>query len=82
MTDELVCPICKVKANSLDDTGDYTGFECINHGRFRVARTVEASPTHWTASAEKWERALLRARSRHPDAWAAIVKDDDFHDYG
>jgi hypothetical protein len=81
MTD-LVCPICGTKAKPLDRISDATGFECLNHGRFRVADAVKASPTYWNASGEKWERALLRARSRHPDAWAAIIKDDDFDDYG
>jgi hypothetical protein len=84
MTDDLICPICKQKAEPIDNTVGSIGFECSNpeHGRFRVSHTVRSTAAHWNASEKKWEKALLRARSRDPDAWAAVIKDNDFDDYG
>ena len=82
MTDDLVCPICQTRANPIVNTVVTIGFNCPKHGRFRVMHTTRSSPALDNASEEKWERALQRARSRHPDAWAAIIMDDDFDDYG
>jgi hypothetical protein len=81
MTDFLICPICKQKAKPIDSTVGTIGFDCPKHDKFRVAHTVRSSPAHWNASEELWGNALQRARSRHPDAWAAIIKDEDFDDY-
>jgi hypothetical protein len=82
MTDDLVCPICGTKAKPLDDTGDYTGYQCLNHGSFRVAGTIKAPPAHNEASEKKWEKALERAKERAPGAAIPTIKDDDFDDYG
>ena len=76
MPDDPTCPICKTKAKPLDDVGDYTGFECVNHGRFRAAGTIFA--TRAGEPRPKWEVALKRAKARQPGAWAPTIIDDDF----
>jgi predicted RNA-binding Zn-ribbon protein involved in translation (DUF1610 family) len=38
----IVCPICKSPAQELQRTGDATGFDCPNHGKFKVADTIVA----------------------------------------
>jgi hypothetical protein len=78
MTHDLTCPICKHQTKPIDNMVDTIGFDCPKHGKFRVTSTIKAMPAHWNASEERWEIALHRARSRHPDAWAAIITDEDF----
>jgi hypothetical protein len=60
---ELTCPICKTKAKPLDDTGGYTGFECVNDGRFHVSRSVFDTQALREASRQKWGDALKRAKA-------------------
>ena len=81
MTIDLICPICKQKAKPIDSAVGTIGFECPKHDKFRVTHSVRSTPAHWNASEELWEKALERARSRHPDAWAAVIKEEDFDDY-
>ena len=71
------CPICRSEAAALDKTGA-DGFDCPEHGRFKVAGTVFAEASNKTASREQWETALKRAKRRQPDAWAPVVLIDDF----
>jgi hypothetical protein len=75
---DLTCPICDMKAKPLDDIGEYTGFECANDGRFRVARSVFATTALVEAPKQKWKDALRRARERQPGEWAPTIKTDDF----
>jgi hypothetical protein len=82
MTDFLICPICKHKAKPIGNTVGTIGFECPKHDKFRVTNPIKATSAHWNASEERWENALHRARSRYPDAWAAIIKDEDFDEAG
>jgi hypothetical protein len=37
------CPICGAEAAALDKTGDADGFDCHEHGKFKVAGSVFAS---------------------------------------
>jgi hypothetical protein len=79
MADELVpCPICDTQAKPIDKVGDADGFECVNHGRFRVAGSVFAIPAYRDASRETWEDALKRARERQPGEWAPTIITSDF----
>lgn len=66
------CPICGTKAKPLDKIGDATGFECVNDGKFRVARGLRDAPR------QKWEVALKRARARQPSEWAPTITGYDF----
>ena len=78
MTDDLVCPICRTKAQPLDKIGDATGFECMNHGRFRVSRTVLDTPALVAKPMQEWEVALKRAKARQPEEWAPMIETGDF----
>src|SRR6266516_2836676 len=40
---EVICPICKTKAQPLDKIGDADGFECATHERFCVVGSVFAT---------------------------------------
>ena len=71
----VTCPICKSEAKLLDKTGDATGYDCPEHGRFRVASSVLA--TKQDARREKWE-ALKRAKERQPNEWAPLITTYDF----
>ena len=70
------CPICKSEAAPLDRTGDAEGFDCSQHGKFKVSSTVFA--TRSGATLEQWEKALRRARARQPNEWAPCIIDSDF----
>jgi hypothetical protein len=72
------CPICKTRAEPLDKIGDTYGFECANHGRFRVAESIFAISRLRDAPMSDWERALARARARQPSEWAATIMESDF----
>lgn len=78
MADEVTCPICGEKAKPLDRVGDFEGYECVNDGRFRVARSVFAIPALHDASRQQWKEALKRAKARQPNEWAPTIKTDDF----
>jgi hypothetical protein len=77
MTLEVTCPICRVRAARLDTVGDAAGFECENHGRFRVADSVFAIPALSAAPRERWEAALQRAQQRQPDEATITIYDFD-----
>jgi hypothetical protein len=72
-----ICPICKSEVKLLDRTGDFTGYDCGEHGRFRVAGSVFATPSLIGASRKKWEAALVSVKKRDPDAWAPLITSDD-----
>ena len=80
LIDEPICPICQRKVETLDKTGDWTGYDCPGHGRFKVVRTIFAIPSKFGALREKWEAALKQARQRQPDEWAALIRSDDLPD--
>jgi hypothetical protein len=82
MTDDLVCPICRTTAKPLDKISDATGFECMNHGRFRVARSVLDTPALVAKPTQEWEAALNRAKARQPGEWAPKIETGDFDDHG
>ncbi|MFL6799056.1 MAG: hypothetical protein ACJ8F3_16780 [Xanthobacteraceae bacterium] len=61
----------------LDKVGDADGFECSQHGRFKVAATVFEDIRCKNASAKQWEAALQRAKERTaPDKWPTIMTYD------
>jgi hypothetical protein len=72
------CPICRSEAAALDKTGDADGFDCHEHGKFKVASSVFAQASTKSASREQWEAALKRAKTRQPGAWAPVILTDDF----
>ena len=39
-SDDPVCSICKAEVKLLDKTGNATGYDCGEHGRFRVVDTI------------------------------------------
>lgn len=71
-----ICPICKSDAKPLDKVGPADGFDCPQHGRFKVSSTVQI--TRQNASRDQWELALKRAKARQPNEWAPIIVDADF----
>jgi hypothetical protein len=72
MPDEPInCPICKSKVQELDRTGDSTGFDCGEHGKFKVAGTVFGTVKE--VGREQWERALrLATRRAKLNEWPVI----------
>jgi hypothetical protein len=58
------CPICKSEAEQLDPSGDWRVFDCPEHETFRVVDTIFSLPAKMTASREKWEAALAKAKQR------------------
>jgi hypothetical protein len=75
--DQPICPICKAEAELLDKVGDATGYDCLQHGKFRVVDTIFAIPSKIGATRDKWEAAFKRAREREPSEWAPLIKSDD-----
>jgi hypothetical protein len=57
------CPICKVEASPPLKTGPNDGFDCPNHGRFKVSETVLDVPAFRDAPRQQWETALKRAKA-------------------
>jgi hypothetical protein len=78
MTAEVICPICKTNAQPLDKIGDFDGFECATHERFRAADSVLQTPALRDAPREKWEAALKKAKARQPGEWAPKILTYDF----
>jgi hypothetical protein len=81
MTDpanKTICPICKSEAKLLDRTGEATGYDCPEHGRFKVSGTILAIPAKRGVSRERWQAALRRAKQRDPTAWATLITSYDF----
>jgi hypothetical protein len=72
------CPICKSEAALLDKISDAIGYDCGEHGRFRVAGSVFATAHLVEATREQWEAALKRAQDRQPNEWAPLIKTTDF----
>jgi hypothetical protein len=71
------CPICGSKAGTLDKTGDYAGFDCPQHGEFKVVGTVFENELTKNATREQWESALQKAKARAtPDTWPLIMTYD------
>jgi hypothetical protein len=67
------CPICKSKAEPLDVVGDYRGFDCPKHGKFKVADTIFALPDFVNSDAALWEAVLRLAQTRaKPGEWPTI----------
>ncbi|MGZ7057502.1 MAG: hypothetical protein ACXVK3_18420 [Candidatus Angelobacter sp.] len=62
----------------LDKIGDATGYDCGEHGRFRVADSIFAIAHLADAPRAQWEATLQRARGRQPDEWAPLIKSEDF----
>jgi hypothetical protein len=73
----LQCPICKSAAEEIDrGLFDGTGFDCKQHGRFRITGTVMKlmDSNEWKRRA--WENALLIAkRAAAPGAVPMITSD-------
>ncbi len=68
------CPICKAEASPLPKIGLANGFDCPNHGRFKVSDTVLAMPAFREAPRQQWEAALTKAKaSPQPDEWAPCI---------
>jgi len=55
----LSCPICGSEAEPLPRTGDSVGFDCVRHGKFKVAGTVVAIDPNG-----QWENAYAKAKAR------------------
>jgi hypothetical protein len=53
------CPICRSEAAALDKTGDADGFDCHEHGKFKVAGSVFATKNP-TANNGKPRLCVLR----------------------
>ena len=53
------CPICNAEASSLPRTGLANGFDCPNHGRFKVSDTVLAMPAFTEAPRAQWDSRAL-----------------------
>jgi hypothetical protein len=70
-----VCPICGSHAEALDRTGDAEGFDCPQHGAFKVSDTALASQP--SAGRPKWEAALKLAKERVvPGEWPCVTTYD------
>jgi hypothetical protein len=69
-----ICPICQSEAKALDKIGDADGFDCPQHGKFKVAGSVfKEAGTGKTATCEQWEAALKKAKARtKPGEWPLI----------
>jgi len=61
----------------LDKIGDTIGYDCGEHGRFRVVETIFATADIDRPRAE-WEAALKRAKARQPNEWASTIMTTDF----
>jgi hypothetical protein len=75
----VFCPICRSEAAVLPDkTGDADGFDCLRHGKFRIAGTVFAIAREKRSKIEQWEAALEKAKARQPSALVPLVLSYDF----
>jgi hypothetical protein len=72
----VICPICKLSAKQLDKIGDWEGFDCPKHKRFKVAGSVLAVGTTAKRTPDEWEKALSRAKRRNPGQWPLIQSED------
>jgi hypothetical protein len=70
-----ICPICGSEAGEFDRTGDAKGYDCVRHGKFKVAGSVSA--TKQDATRQQWESALVKARARAKSGeWPTITTHD------
>jgi hypothetical protein len=54
-----------------------TGFDCPQHGKFKVSGSVLGSDAFLGAVRQQWEAALEKATRRAiPDAWPCITTSD------
>ena len=71
------CPICGADTADLDRTSVAEGFDCPQHGKFKVAGTVLGSDAYLNAPRPQWEAALEKVRRRTiPDAVPCITTSD------
>ena len=80
LIDEPICPICQRKVKALDKTGDWTGYDCPEHGRVKVVGSIFGSPSKIRCAAREMEAALEQARKRQPGEWAVVIRSDDLPD--
>ena len=78
--EDPICPICRTDAKLLDKVGDSIGYDCGEHGRFRVADSIFSIPGLMDVPRGEWEAALKRAKDRQPGEWAPIIMTTDFKD--
>jgi hypothetical protein len=73
------CPICRREAAVVPDNGgDADQFDCVRHGKFKVAASVLAIDRNKRNSPEQWEAALEKAKVRRPSASAPLIVSYDF----
>ncbi len=70
------CPICQSEAKPLDVTGDFSGFDCPKHGRFKVAGTVFENVPTKSAGPQQWEAALKKAQAKAGTGWPLITTNE------
>jgi hypothetical protein len=72
-----VCPICKSDTKPLARTWDHDGFDCPQHGKFKVHGTVLVVEAYMNAGQEKWKAALDKAKARtKPGEWPLMLSYD------
>lgn len=59
-----VCPICGSSTEELPRTGDAEGYDCPQHGQFKVSDTALRSEPTKSAGRSEWEDALKKAKDR------------------
>jgi hypothetical protein len=72
------CPICGSVGTGLARTGDAEGYDCHTHGKFKVSGSVLSSESYSNAGREKWESALVRAKSRTGVGDWPVIRTSDF----
>jgi hypothetical protein len=71
------CPICKSAAEEIDrGLFDGTGFDCKQHGRFRVADTVIRLMQSIKWKRRAWENALMLAKGAAAPGALPLIKSD------
>jgi hypothetical protein len=58
-----------------DRTGDATGFDCVTHGKFKIADTIFTEDY----TRQQWEVALKKAQLRTKQGEWPIVRIRDFN---
>jgi hypothetical protein len=74
----LLCPICKSAVHEFDRTGDAIGFDCVTHGKFKVANTVFKDSRVKNYTPAQWEGALRKASQRAKEGEWPVIESDDF----
>jgi hypothetical protein len=71
------CPICGMEANDIDSgLFDGAGFDCNEHGPFRVSGTVLSQSKERTRA--QWENALASAKRRASQGERPLITTSDF----